>query len=115
MNRIEDIIGERDKVKETILFLLNQYGITVHEIVIAPPTDIHTYIERGLEVKIISPDFAKMELLTKTGLLAKLSLEINPRLRAKGFTPEEYQAIDASIDTLKELSESKNIIGPHRP
>lgn len=115
MHKIEDIIGERNRVKETILSLLDQYGIKVIDVVIESPEDIHTYIERGVEVKIISPDFARMELMTKTGLLSKLSLEINPRIRAKGYTPNEYQAIAASVSTIKELSESKKIIGPHIP
>lgn len=114
MYRIDNIIKEKDRIKENILFLLKSYGITIEEIIIDFPRDLNSFIENGLEVKLVSPDFRKMTLLTKIGLLSRVSSEINPRLRAKGYTPEEYHTIIEPIKHLKGITDEKNSIGPRR-
>lgn len=114
MYRIEDIIKEKDKIKENILFLLKSYGINVDEIIVDFPSDMNCFIENGLEVKVISPDFRKMTLLTKMGLLSRVSGKINPRLRAKGYTPEEFHAIIQPVKRLSGMTKERNIISPRR-
>lgn len=110
MYKILNIIEDSDKVKDTVKTILTNYGIKIENIIIEKPETMSSFIEKGLTVKIISPQFRQMALLTKIGLLSKLSTEINPRLRAKGYTPEEFYSILEPIDKLNDLTERKTVI-----
>lgn len=112
--KISNIIEERDKTKKTIHSLLKGCGISVENIIIKEPEDMCSYADKGIEVKIISVDFRKMDLFTKTGLLSRLALEINPKIRAKGYTPTEYQASADSLHKLQKLTRDKHIIAPRQ-
>jgi len=112
--KIVNIIEEQDKTKKTIRVLLKGCGINVENIIIKEPEDMCSYADKGIEVRIISVDFRKMDLFTKTGLLSRLALEINPKIRAKAYTPAEYQASVDSLHKLQKLTKEKHIIGPRQ-
>jgi|GEM_PF-3492311 len=114
MYKILNIIEESDKVKDTIKIILANYGIDVDSIIIERPDNISSFIEKGLIVKIISAQFKRMSLLTKIGLLSKLSTEINPKLRAKGYTPDEFYSVLEPMEKLNELTDSKTVINIER-
>ncbi len=110
MYKILNIIEEKHRAKEIIRNLLINCGVIIDDIIIEVPADMYTYADKGVEVKIISPDFRRMSLFTKTGLLSKLTLEISPKIRAKGYTPAEYQAVTGSLNKLQAMTQEKSII-----